>query len=264
MVTPVAAPRDALEGTVRLIVQPPTAQIVIDNPGRRNALTLAMMGQLTDAVAQLEQHDDLVACIVRGTDVDFCAGADQYEVASRLDGDFGARLTREMGATLDCLERLPLVTIAAVDGVALGGGLEVALACSVRLAAADARLGMVQIANGLSAAWGGATRLCELIGPGRATLLATTGRVLDGAEARTAGLVDEVVPPTARVADVAAQLADEVGRRPADAVRAIVGDVAEWRRSVRSHDALIRERDTFHSLWGSSAHREATARWRGR
>lgn len=260
MVTPVAAPSEVRGGGVRIELRPPTAHLVISHPSRRNALTLDMMRELADAVARLGAHDDLTACVVSGAGEDFCAGADQYEVASRLDGDFGARLTREMGPTLHRLEQLPLVTIAAIDGVALGGGLEVALACTVRLASEGARLGMVQVANGLSTAWGGSTRLCEMVGPGQATLLATTGRVLDGAQAAAAGLVDDVVVPPARVA--AEALAEEIGSHSAKAVRAIVRDMAAWRRSVRPDSALLRERDTFRSLWGSTAHRDATARWR--
>lgn len=248
-------------GSVTLEVQGRTAQIVIDHQQHRNALTIGMINELVEVVNHLAQRDDLNCCILVGGGTDFCAGADQYEVANRLDRDFATWLTESLSETLAVLERLPLLTVAAMSGVALGGGLELALACKVRIATSDVRLGMVQVRNGLSSAWGGHTRLTEIVGHGMAVLLAATGRVVDAYDAASIGLVDDVVKPKGALA-AATRLADQVASQPTAAVRSIVRDIGEARLSTRPADVFVRESATFVELWGGPAHITATERWR--
>src|SRR5581483_8089291 len=103
-------------------------------------------------------------------------------------------MASRMRELLDRLSTFPLPVIAAINGHALGGGAEVAVACDIRLAASDVRIGFTQVKLAIMPAWGGAERLAELVGRSRAMLLAGAGTVLEAAEAERIGLVDQVLP----------------------------------------------------------------------
>jgi enoyl-CoA hydratase len=113
---------------------------------------------------------------------------------------------------MDHIEQSRLVTIAAINGVALGGGAELALACDVRVAAEGARLGFPEVTLGLYPGWGGTQRAARLLGPGRAKLLILTGKTVDTAEAARLGLVELTASPASLM-----ETALSIGRRVADA-----------------------------------------------
>ncbi len=140
----------------------------------------------------------------------FIAGGDLNELESRRDEAFAVAMAEGMRATLDRIARLPMPVLAAINGAALGGGAEVAMACDFRIAAEDARIGFTQVLLGLLPAWGGIERLAAIVGRGRALYLLTTGRVLTGAEAQAWGMVEEAVPRSSfrdRWIEVARQVA---------------------------------------------------------
>jgi enoyl-CoA hydratase len=249
-------------GRIRLEVDAGVATILIEQPSRRNAMTVSMIERLCVAVEDVAARDDVVCCILAGAGDDFCSGADQQEVAARLDGQFGGWLVRRLSASLALLESLPVVSIAAISGTALGGGLELALACTTRIASEDAQLGMIQVQNGLAAAWEGNVRLAEIVGAGRAAVLCASGAVIGARAASNIGLVDEVVPRNDALRSARA-LAAEISSRPPDVVRAILTDIAAHRSQSRSDSSRTQSQQTFLRLWGSEAHRTATARWRG-
>ncbi|WCO66411.1 enoyl-CoA hydratase-related protein [Iamia majanohamensis] len=158
--------------------------------GKVNALSTEVLRQVEGA-AQALTDDPPGAVVVTGGDRIFAAGAD----ISEFDGPdeartVGAAFTRALGAVAD----IPRVVIAAVSGVALGGGCELALACDLRMASDRARLGQPEIALGIIPGGGGTQRLARLVGPARAKDMILSGRTVEADEALRIGLVDRVVP----------------------------------------------------------------------
>jgi enoyl-CoA hydratase/carnithine racemase len=169
--------------------------LTIDRPHARNALAPSTMAELDALLAGLAAREDVRCAVLTGAgDRAFIAGGDLRELESGRDEAFGRWLARDMRAALDRIPALPVPVIAALNGVAVGGGAEVAVACDFRIAAEDASIGFTQALLGVMPAWGGIERLGGLVGRGRALYLLTSGRVLSGAEAAAWGLVEEAVP----------------------------------------------------------------------
>jgi len=192
--------------------------LTVDRPHARNALAAGTMAELDDQLAALAHRDDVRCAVITGAgDRAFIAGGDLKELESGRDEVFGARLARDMRDTLDRIAALPVPVVAALNGAAIGGGAEVAVACDFRIAADDASIGFTQVLLGVTPAWGGIERLGALVGRGRALYLLTTGRVLSGSEAADWGVVEEAVP-RARFAGRWRELAHQVARTPRHAL----------------------------------------------
>jgi enoyl-CoA hydratase len=196
----------------------PVLILTVDRPHARNALAPGTMAELDALLAALAGREDVRCAVVTGAgDRAFIAGGDLKELESGRDEGFGARLARDMRDTLDRIATLPVPVIAALNGAAIGGGAEVAVACDFRIAADDASIGFTQVLLGVTPAWGGIERLGALVGRGRALYLLTTGRVLSGAEAVAWGVVEEAAPRD-RFAERWRELAHEVARAPRHAL----------------------------------------------
>lgn len=166
--------------------------IRIDRPPM-NALSLQVWREIGEAAAEAAERDDVGAVVVWGGPKVFAAGADITEFPS-WDVQQAREAGRVLQASLDTLARLPKVTIAAIHGYALGGGCELALACDLRFAADNAKLGQPEIALGIIPGAGGTQRLPRLIGLSRAKELVFSGRMVDMVEGERIGLVDRVLP----------------------------------------------------------------------
>jgi enoyl-CoA hydratase len=179
---------------VRLEVDASTrvGTIVIDRPPL-NALDLAAWAELAAIVAEVTDRDDVRALLVRGGPRALAAGADVREFLD-WGPDRAHAAAGIMQAALDGLAALPMVTIAVISGYALGGGCELALACDLRFAADNAKMGQPEILLGAIPGIGGTQRLARLVGAGRAKDLVFSGRMVDMAEAPRIGLVDAVHP----------------------------------------------------------------------
>ena len=186
----------AASGTqaVRLEVDGATrvGTVVLDRPPL-NALDLAAWGQLAEVVADVAERDDVRALLVRGGARALAAGADVREFLDWGPEEAHAAAGIMQGA-LDALAALPMVTIAVISGYALGGGCELALACDLRFAADNAKMGQPEILLGAIPGIGGTQRLARLVGVGRAKDLVLSGRMVDMVEAPRIGLVDAVHP----------------------------------------------------------------------
>jgi len=162
--------------------------------GRRNSLTMAMLAGLRDLATQAAEDRALRVVILTGAgDRAFCAGADLKERARMGDGDV-AGFHRTLRGALTALEALPQPVLAALNGAALGGGLELALACDLRVAAEGIEVGLPEVGLGIIPGGGGTARLPRLVGLGRAKELVLTGRRVGAAEALAIGLVTQVAP----------------------------------------------------------------------
>ena len=170
------------------------AFLTVARPKVLNALNAATMHDLAQAFHAVQQDDDVRVAILTGEgDKAFVAGADITELAT-LDATAAAALATRGQAVFSLIETCGKPVIAAVNGFALGAGCELALACSIRLAADTARFGQPEIKLGLIPGYGGTQRLPRLIGKGRALEILLTGEMIDAAEALRIGLVNAVVP----------------------------------------------------------------------
>ena len=168
------------------------ALVTLTAPERLNAIGTETLAALDAALTALESDDAVRAFVVTGEGRAFCAGADIDEL-SGLDGAAGfARFVRAFTDVLDRLERHPKPSVAAIDGAALGGGLELALACDLRVASDRARLGVPEIKLGLLPGAGGTQRLPRLLPHGVALQMLLTGEPLGPVDAHRLGLVNEL------------------------------------------------------------------------
>jgi enoyl-CoA hydratase len=197
------------------------AVLTINRPDVLNALDTATLDALRREVAGLGDDPAVRVLIVTGAgDRAFVAGADVRELAGRRPDE--ARAYARSGQRLfDMIEQLGKPVIAAINGFALGGGCELAMACTLRIAAETARLGQPEVQLGLIPGFAGTQRLARLVGTGAALDLLLTGRQVTADEALRMGLVNRVVAPGELMA-AARQLAGELASRPPLAVRYVI------------------------------------------
>jgi enoyl-CoA hydratase/carnithine racemase len=198
------------------------ATVTIDTPRRKNAIGRSGWLALHEAIRSLELGRDRVL-VVTGAGTDFCSGADLSEPPADEHPSVGMDI---LNAACLALHRTPAVTIARVDGVAVGAGANLALACDFVIASERARFSEIFVRRGLSVDFGGSWLLPRLVGLRRAKELVLLGDMLPAAEALTAGLVNRVVPPEELDAEVDA-LADRLARNPpvaAAASKRMLGD----------------------------------------
>ncbi|SEE41138.1 enoyl-CoA hydratase/isomerase family protein [Jiangella alba] len=204
------------ENVVRLEVADGVGTIRLDRPPM-NALDAAMQDGLLAAAAEATSRRDVRAVVVYGGEKVFAAGADIKEMAGWSYTDMVDRSVA-LQAAFTAIARIPKPTVAAVTGYALGGGCELTLACDLRFATADAKLGQPEILLGLIPGAGGTQRLARLVGPSKAKDLIYTGRMVGADEALAIGLVDRVVDGDVYAAAV--EWAARFATGPAYALRA--------------------------------------------
>jgi enoyl-CoA hydratase/carnithine racemase len=219
------------EPLVRMEQSGAVARVILNRPEARNALNRALCAQLQevlDAVSGLAVAGTVRAATLQGAGVAFCAGADLKERAS-LDADAMSAHSAAIAACADRLEALPCPVVACVNGAALGGGLELALACDIRIVAADASLGFPELNYGFFPGAGGPVRLVRLVGVSTATYLIMSATRFGGEEALRFALANECVP---------AATAEHRGFELAERIAAFPGQgVAAFRKLLRDIDA---------------------------
>jgi len=190
------------------------AILTINRPDKYNALNDQVVAEIGAALDELSTDDDVRAIIMTGAgDKAFVSGADIGMLRDlKSSQEVVANSRRGQAMTLK-IESLPKPVIAAINGYALGGGLELAIACDIRIAADTAKLGQPEINLGLNPGYGGTQRLPRLVGKGMAKLLILTGDMIDAEEALRIGLVQKVVP-LADLMDEAKALAKKLATKP--------------------------------------------------
>ena len=168
------------------------ATITVNRPDKLNALNDALMAELGVAMQEALHRSDVAAVLLTGAGRAFVAGADISELVDQNAVDGKARSERGQ-RTFRLFETSPKPTLAAVNGFALGGGCELAMACHLRIASDKAKFGQPEVKLGIVPGYGGSQRLPRLVGKGRALELLMTGDMIDAAEAHRIGLVNRVV-----------------------------------------------------------------------
>jgi enoyl-CoA hydratase len=169
------------------------ATITVNRPDKLNALNDALMAELGLAMDEARRRDDVGAVLLTGAGRAFVAGADIGELVAQSAVEGKARAERGQ-RTFRKFETSPKPTVAAINGFALGGGCELAMACHIRIASEAAKFGQPEVKLGIVPGYGGTQRLPRLVGKGRALQLLLTGEMIDAAEAFRIGLVNRVVP----------------------------------------------------------------------
>jgi enoyl-CoA hydratase len=197
------------------------ATLTINNPPA-NTLNTAVMAELESAIDALIADPAVKTAVVTGAGNMFVAGADIREIAGISTAEQGRAVTRKGQAILDKIERSPKPFIAAINGLfCLGGGLELAMACHMRVASERVRMGLPEIDLGIMPGFGGTQRLPRIVGPSKAAELILTGDKITGTEAKEIGLVNKAVPE-ADVLKQAQGLAKKITSKGQVAVRAIM------------------------------------------
>ena len=191
--------------------------ITINRPEVLNALNDHIMHELHEMLDDLDNREDIHVLVITGAGRAFVAGADIGEMV-----DFSAvnakAFSQHGNRTLSRLSRLTRPVIAAVNGFALGGGCELAMACDIRVASEKAKFGMPEVGLGITPGFGGTQRLARIVGMSVATELILTGRIINAQEALSIGLVNHVYPPE-EMLDKALELANAIAAQPQVAVR---------------------------------------------
>jgi enoyl-CoA hydratase len=248
---PAPAPASAPPATTL----PGVALVTLDRPGALNALSFDLLDELADALEALDADAGCRAIVLTGSGSRaFAAGADILELAPQTSA------TLHEGGRFEAWDRLTAIglpMIAAVRGVALGGGCELAMTCDMIVAAEDATFGQPEIRLGVMPGAGGTQRLTRAIGKARAMAMILTGDSITAAQAYALGLVSQLVPAEATV-DAALELAARIAAMPPIAVRAAKAAVLAA-DEVSLKAGLARERDVFFGLFDTSDQAEGMA-----
>jgi len=241
---------------VALDVEGGVAWLTVNRPEKLNALNRTVVREIAAAARRAIENRDVAVIVVTGAgEKAFVAGADIAEMSS-LDPREAETFSHELSESFAILERSPKPVLAAVNGFALGGGCELALACHVRIAADTARFGQPEVGLGLIPGAGGTQRLPRLVGAGRALDLILSGDAIDAAEAWRIGLVERVVPAAelrASVTAYAAKLSSRSGAALARALEAVVSGAG-----MSLSDALRLEASLFGLGFATEDMREGT------
>ena len=242
---------------IKLELDGPIAIITIDRPRALNALNRQVLTELADAIGQVAANKTTRALIVTGGgEKAFVAGADIAEMAGLSAAESAA--FAELGhRVLDSLEHLPMPVIAAVNGFALGGGTELALACDFIYASEKAKFGQPEVVLGVIPGFGGTQRLTRIVGRARAKEIIFTGDMLDAQKAKEIGLALEVLPPAELLAHCR-KIAGNIIKRGPLAV-AMAKRVIDAGADLPLKDANAIERDGFAKLFGTADQKEGMA-----
>ncbi|PQJ69150.1 enoyl-CoA hydratase/isomerase family protein [Polaribacter butkevichii] len=238
------------------------AQITINRPKKLNALNKATIKELNIAFAALEDDETTRAIILTGSgDKAFVAGADISEFAD-FSVEEGANLSRLGHEILfDYVANLSIPVIAAINGFALGGGLELAMACHFRVASDNAKMGLPEVSLGVIPGYGGTQRLPQLVGKGKAMEMIMTAGMISAEEAKESGLVNHVTTQE-ELLPLAEKIAGKITRNSSDAISAAIRAInAGFEEGVNGFDVEVEE---FGECFGTEDFNEGTAAFLGK
>lgn len=248
--------------TVEKSHHPGVTLVTLNRAERHNALSKALIDELDRCIDHLRDDAETRCFVLTGAgERSFCAGADILEQALMTPSEAGAHMRRGQ-RLLARLESLPKPSIVALNGLTLGGGLELALACDIRLAAIDVEVGLPEAALATIPGWGGTPRLMRLVGPSNAKLLVLTAKRISAAQAMSMGLVN-AVHASNELVDAALTLAAEIAAY-SPAVIASIKSVAQTALVHGLEAALEAEAGAAERLWGAPEQRSAWQHFKAR
>lgn len=232
------------------------AVITFNRPANLNALTLVSMRQFSDYVDDLTRDNRLRAVIITGAGKNaFCSGGDLFELANYPTEEDARSFISVMGDALLKLERLPVPVIAAINGYALGGGSEIAVACDMRIIDEKARMGFVQVRLALTPGWGAGQRLLRMVGYAKAMDILLHGHVMHAPEIERLGLANKSVEE-GKALDYALNFAQHITEHTPEVVQS-VKQLLQAGLHQPYDEALKLERELFPSLWAAPPHLHA-------
>jgi enoyl-CoA hydratase/carnithine racemase len=248
-------PSSTVGGGLRLEIEAGVGVVTIDRPDVRNAIGLATVDELESALDHALESGATVLVLRGAGERVFVSGGDLKELGAIRTYDDAVGMASRVRRVLDRVATFPVPVIAALNGHALGGGAEVAIAADIRVAADDIKIGFNQVNLGIMPAWGGAERLAQAVGRSRALLAIATGEVYDAPTAQRVGLVDVVVPRATFDGEWRA-LARRMATTAPGTTRAVKSVIAAAAPSL--HPELEPDAtDSFARLWSAEAHWEA-------
>ncbi len=240
---------------VRLEIRDRIAFLTIDRPEALNALNASVIQELHEHVEALDARDDLRVVVLTGAGPkSFVAGADIAEFASYGPAEGQAMAQRGHDLLFNRIAQARKPYLAAINGFALGGGLELAMACHVRLASSSARMGLPEASLGVIPGYGGTQRLVQLVGKGRALEMMLGAGMIDASKAESWGLVNSVHEPD-QLLEAAEAMARQLIKASGDAQAAILRTVNTSTEGGSGFDAEVRE---FGARFGSAEFLEGT------
>jgi enoyl-CoA hydratase len=240
-------------GDLRVEVRQQVLYVLIDRPAKRNALSRSVLDQLGAVFTTAANDGDILAAVLRGAgDKNFAAGGDLRDLASVQSLAQATEMSLQAKAALEAIRQFPVPVIAALNGDALGGGAELAVACDFRIFAPRARIGFIQGRLNITSAWGGGIDLMRLVGPQRAMRMLSRSEMLTGGEAADIGLADAVAEGDLDSA-VSAFLKPMLKQSP-HVMRAFKELSLEQRRGATRQQLLDLETRNFAAAWVHDDH----------
>jgi len=229
--------------------------VTITRESKMNALNIQTLKDIKEAVAAIYDNKEVAGVILTGAGSKaFAAGADIAEFAN-FNVEEGTRMSADGHGVLNAIEKCPKPVIAAVNGFALGGGCELAMACHLRVAAENAKFGQPEVNLGLVPGYAGTQRLAQLVGRGRAIELLITGDVINAAEAHRIGLVNHVVPQDQLMAKCE-EILNKVKAKAPLAIASVIRCVnAHFDKKMDGNNVEINE---FGNFFGTEDFKEGT------
>jgi 2-(1,2-epoxy-1,2-dihydrophenyl)acetyl-CoA isomerase len=225
---------DGAFGTIALEVDGQVGTVTLNRPDKMNALTIEMVGELAEALTMLSGSEAVRCIVLTGAGKAFCAGADLAllkDLHDRRDQEAGARIVDGCRKVYRIMRAAPQPVLCALNGVAAGGGANLALACDLRIAADSAKIGQVFARLGLHPDWGGTYFLPRLVGPARALELFLSAEMVDAPRLLALGLANKVVP-AAQLGEATRAWAGQIAAAPPQAVRRAKAAVYQSERST--------------------------------
>ncbi len=249
---------NASEKTILLTQEGPVWTMTINRPKALNALSSEVLGEMADALRQLSEmsfENARVLVITGAGEKSFVAGADIKEL-SDLNEEQAQQFARRGQSIFHELNLINIPVIAAVNGFALGGGCELALACDFIYASEKAKFGLPEVSLGLIPGFGGTVRLARAVGMRRARELTFSGEMISATEAHRMGLVNQVCPPDQLMSEVKKKVEMILSRAPQAVANAKRSLNRAWDMEVE--EALKMEAEQFSELFNSEDYREGT------
>lgn len=243
------------QGGVLASVEGGLLRVTINRPEKRNPLSRSTLAELGAVFKRHADDESLVLAVLRGAgDQSFAAGGDLRDLEKVRSLDEARALSDLGNGAFGAIRRFPVPVIAALNGLAVGGGAELAVACDLRIAAAHARIGFVHGKLNIPPPWGGGSDLAALLGPARALQLLAEARILDAQEAARLGLIDAVLPADSAFDAAVDQFIAPWLKQVPQVMRAFKWQAAAAKLGIPRAAADERDREHFARAWCDDAH----------